>query len=333
MNRIPVPPPSVRALVALTVLLSVLSCSEGREDGPYPGAEPPRSVVRFRAAEALTRAGSGDSAVSSLDLLVFRAADGRLDAASRAEGGDGVSASVSRGVPLRWHLIANIPEGRLSGVSREDGLSGTHLLLSDCTPGALPMHASGTITVTGDGAAVEAALERYVCKVSVNSLELSWPEASGTAPQAALGTVALINAVGSVPVTGIPSAGPLWYNRLEADPDLPDSVRPLLTADGSLPAVMYAMPNPTDNAVDSASEPLWSPRNTRVALGVRIDGILNWYRVTLPAMRGNTHYVIDRLTVLGPGAPGPDYPAERNAVGFEMSIEPWTEGTEEAVFE
>ena len=145
-----------------------------------------------------------------------------------------------------------------------------------------------------------------------------------------------MNAVGSTPWSGTPTAGPLWYNRGEVDPALGPPERDMLVCGfGSrgipdsrpttLDCALYCMPNPTDNGLNSLNSPSWSPRNTRVAIELTVDGESNWYPVDLPAMECNRHYRIDDVTILGPGSQGPDYPVTRSEVTFTVSVAPWGE--------
>ena len=107
---------------------------------------------------------------------------------------------------------------------------------------------------------------------------------------------------------------------------IPDS-RPM-----TLDCALYCMPNPTDNGLNSSNSPSWSPRNTRVAVELKVDGQSNWYPVDLPAMECNRHYVIDGMTINGPGSQGPDYPVTRSGLSFSVSVSPWGEESVGAQF-
>ena len=92
------------------------------------------------------------------------------------------------------------------------------------------------------------------------------------------------------------------------------------------------MPNPTSNSVNSVNAPDWSIRNTRIAVELLIDGVSNWYPVDLVEMACNVHYVINSLTVMGPGSQGPDYPVVREDVNFTLFVMPWSDESVKADF-
>lgn len=314
---------------ALLAGLCLFSCDRAE---PSPAVAQWREQVVFRAGGSASRASAApnESLVSSLDLLVFRAADGKLDAAVRSEGtGGSIQTSVSAGVRLRYYLLANAPAGTAGAYRDErDFLSGL-TLLDHGSPDGLVMRGSGELTVTSGGGIVPVEMERYVSKVSLRSVAVDYAAAA----EVTVSRVVLVNAVGSTPWSGIPTAGELWYNRSGVDGSLPDTVRDMLVTEYGLRAQagtsvtlqgsLYAMPNPTANGVNSSDEPAWSPRNTRVALELLVDGVPNWYPVDLPAMRCNAHYVIERLTVCGPGSDSPDKPVSREDVRFTVTVQPW----------
>ena len=335
---------NIAVVFALVLLLSA-ACSKGKPDGSLlPSGE--RMSVVFDAGSRTTKASvsSHEDNVASLDLLVFRTDDRRIDAYNRVTGTTRITASVTANRPLHWYVVANAPQDVLSAFADEASFLSSVTLLSESTDTTLVMHASGTMTATPSMGTVSVSLLRYASKVSVRSLEVEYLNDFSVAPSVSIGTIALINAVGSVPWSGTATVGTVWYNRLAVDNFLSAGLKDLLVVDDGFPAVtssapvncnavMYAMPNPVNNGIDSSTAPAWSPRNTRIAVELIIDGVPNWYRVTLPAMTGNTHYVVDRLTVVGPGASSPDLPEDRTGVEFDIRIAEWTENTTDISFE
>lgn len=323
-----------RVLVPAALLAAWSSSCSKQDEGPVAAAG--RRVIVFDAGVGGTKAEvtAHERDVETLDLLVFRADDGKLDAYSRTSGTRSISASLTEGKPLRWHVVANAPEGAMAGFASESAFLSSLTTLSDCTWTSLVMHGEGTITVTKATGPVSVNLLRYVSKVSLGSIEMKYLDGFTTFPETRVGRVGLINVVGSAPLSGIAMTGSLWYNRQELDPSLTGKLKDILVADTGLPGItssertevgvsFYCMPNPVNNGVTSREEPSWSPRNTRLAVEVIIDGESNWYGIPMPSMQGNTHYVVDRLTILGPGASGPDYPAERVGVEFDVRIADW----------
>lgn len=330
-------------LMSAAVLLS--SCSKDGSGGKSV-SDGERMTVVFDAGIQTTKAevSAYEDNVETLDLLVFRAEGGKIDAYSRVSGTRRISASVTAGRAMHWYVVANAPASSLSGFSDEETFLSSVTTLSDGTGTTLVMHASGTMTVTPSLGTISVSLRRYASKVSLRSVEVAYLDSFSTAPSVSIGTVALINAVGSVPWSGTATAGDLWYNRLTVDQTLGAALKDLLVVDSGFPAVtssaavncnavMYAMPNPLASGVDSSTAPSWSPRCTRIAVEMIIDGTPNWYHVTIPSMSGNVHYVVDRLTINGPGAPSPDLPAERQGIEFEIRIAEWSESTTDVSFE
>jgi len=323
---------AVLAASALLALSALLSCEKETVEEP---AEPKVgltlvvSVPETRAAVT-----PYESDVTSLDLLVFRG--GVLDSSERVTGTalTSVTAEVPAGVPVHWKVVANAPAGTFSSVVTEAGFDSALTYLTDGTASSLVMGASGSVTVQQGSEAVRASLDRYACKVSVESLEVKWLDELES-PVATLERIVLVNVVGSTPYTGVPATGSLWYNRMGVDADLPAYVRDMTVTDygsrsiGSavtdVTSPLYCMPNPTSNNDNSANAPEWSERCTRVAVEIKVDGVSNWYPISLPSMLCNHHYVIRRLVVKGPGSDGPDKPVTRDDVSFSVDVLPWTE--------
>lgn len=328
-----------RMCVALAAL-SAASC--GRE--PALDGDGGRSTVSFVVGDSRTRASvtPHEAEVMSLDVLVFRSDNGTLDNAARvmATGGQelrSISVKMSKGVPLDWYLVANAPDGTLS-FATEAGFLESRTLLAHSTEVSLLMHGSGHLPDGPATPVVPVQLERYACKVTLKSLTVDWPDAFTSIPAAALGRILLVNVVGSMPWSGTPATGGLWYNRMGMEAGLPPVIKDMTVKDyggmelrqgvaADVESPLYCLPNPTDNEVNSKNAPLWSIRNTRVAVEILVNGVSHWYPVSLPAMRCNHHYVIDSLTVKGPGAIGPDWPVEREDIQFAVTVADWDDTT------
>ena len=324
------------ALVAssMLALFSLPSCEKDVVEEPVPAEEPKAGltlVVSVPETRAAVTPYEGD--VMSLDLLVFR--NGALDASQRVTGTAlrSIGAEVSAGVPVHWKVVANAPAGAFGSVTTESAFESALTYLTDGTASSLVMGASGSVTVTQGAEPVPVTLDRYSCKVTVESLEMKWMDTLDD-PVVTLERIVLVNVVGSTPYTGVPAIGPIWYNALDVDDDLPAYVRDMTVADyGSrritssasfdVTSSLYCMPNPTSNNTNSLNTPTWSERCTRVAVEVKVNGVSNWYPVTLPSMLCNRHYVIRRLVLNGPGSQGPDWPVERDDVSFSVDILPW----------
>lgn len=292
--------------------------------------EPARVSVRFRACVPV-KSGT-ETSVDRLDLLVFRAVDGVIDTYASGIGPGAIEADVTAGYSLNWHLVANAPEGVFSGITREEDFLLQNTLLSYNTVAAPVMHASGNKTFSSGEPTISAGLQRYVSKVSIGKVKVSWLEEFAQAPECILETVALLNARGQICWEGTPSASAtgIWYNRSGIEV-IQDASAPLLVQDpnlvmGTSPVEtgteLYAMPNPSEN----------EQMRTRLVLGLRVDGFLQWYPIILPAMRCNTHYRVENLFITGPGAPEPDGVIDRSSIGFNLEIRPWGSNTSDVEF-
>lgn len=331
------------ALLLGAVSLGLLcSCEKDR------GASDGRTRVAFVVGAPGTRAAvtAHEDDIRSLDVLVFRADDGLLDAHERLvrDGLTGITAEVTAGVPLHWHIVANAPDGVLDGFTDEERLLGSVTFFTDGTTSSLVMHDEGSVTVQAEGnEPVRAVLDRYTCKVTVESLSVRWLDSFTTPPSVTLERIVLVNAVGSTPWSAVPAAGEVWYNKMGVDPSLGAFEKDMLVKEYGSRAVtssaamdvaspLYCMPNPVSNSWNSVNAPSWSPRNTRVAVELKVDGVSNWYPVDLPSMQCNRHYLLRGFTVSGPGSDSPDKPVSRDDVAFTVEILPWGENVLNPVF-
>lgn len=272
-----------------------------------------------------------DSKVERLDLLVFRASDGKLETVASGDGSAPLEVTVTRSREMRWYMIANSPEGRLDhSLNESDFLSNT-ILLED----AFVMHAHGKTTFSENGSIVTAPLTRYICKVGIGSITINWADAL----PARIEAICLMNVQGSAPVSGVASDLALRYNCGIIDIDLGAcltnmlSERPEIMIETSSPVqlgtTLWCMPNPSEG--NSFGLP-WQSRRTRVAICVNAQGQDNWYPIDLPAMEGNRYYLVDDIVIKGPGAGAPDVKPERVNTTFSIRILDWEEEITPAQF-
>ncbi len=299
-----------------------------------PVVEETRISVRFKAGVLVKSLPDDEATIERLDLLVFRSLDGIIDTYASSSGSvlDGIEADVTAGCRLNWYLVANAPEGALSGITREEDFLSGNTLLSHTTASTLVMYGSGSGVFSAGAPPTMVQLRRYACKVSIGTLKVSYLEGMASTPQCVLETVALVNARGQIGWGGTPSDSPagIWYNcsrvdMLEGTPASCLISHPNLslgTAAADIGTVLYTMPNPSQSA-DYASSMPWTPRRTRLVLGLRIDGALQWYPVDLPAMQCNTHYRVENLIITGPGAEQPDGAIDRSSISFNVELRPW----------
>ena len=303
-----------------------------------------KANVRFLASEDAAvkggAVGNDGSDVQRLDLLAFRSSDAMIDSYASSHGST-LAAEVTAGCPLEWFMVANAPEGMFDGIVHKEEFMALRTTLSHSASGTLVMHGEGTGIFGAGGASVPVLLSRYASKVSIGRIAVTWLEDFAVTPGCTLETIALINARGDMPMSGIQSENGLWYNCSSVDSGLPVTVAPCLISSPGLPiggaapvsigTELYAMPNPSTSQDDANVQP-WSPRQTRIAIGLRIDGVLQWYRIDLPAMQGNTHYRIENVYITGPGASVPDLGTDRVNLDFSVALRPWGSETSNVDF-
>lgn len=323
-------------LLAVSVLLS---CSKsGDESVP---AENLTETVTFSIAGAYpvkSEAGGVEVEYSNLAVMVFRV-DGEPEAVASFEAAEKVTVEVRKGFEYRFYVVANAPEALLS--SFESLTEGAFLTmgctLEDYAKGGFVMFGSGMLaTETMGKEPVVVELRRYCSKVFVGEIRVPYVVNLENPPHVTLGRIALINVVGEIPFSANPTSDGIWYNKMRIEGPLPGGVDNLLLRvyggvnpkmEDKVPVfdatcALYAMPNPV--AV-SQIDTEWSPRCTRVAVELLVNGESSWYPVSLPAMKCNKVYVIDPLILVGPGSYSPDIPVGRDAVDFKVNMYDWKE--------
>ena len=310
-----------------------------------PEKAPDRVCVSFETLPPATTKGLSPEAedrVETLDLLVFRADNGLLDAHARTAASYRVSAAVSAGIPLHWHVIANAPGTALESYSDEGAFLSGETFLGESP--SLTMHAGGDgiFTAGEDRFIPDIRLRRYACKISVRDICVNWLAAFAQSPSCTLDRAVLVNVRGSCPWSGIPTdrGTDLWYNPSRVDPQ-EASVQELLSWEGltaipgpdplRLDIPLYALPNPSSG--DGRGGGPWTPRRTRLCLRLTIDGIPNWYSADLPPMDGNWHYVISQLVIDGPGAENPDEAIVRTQISYRLQVQDWEDSWNDLSFE
>lgn len=301
-------------------------------------SEPAAMVeVTFRGVcTPSTRSVSVDeSSVHTLDVLVFRQDGGALECHSRAIG-NAASVSVMSGTAYRWYVAANAPDGSFEGVSDEDRFRTLSWRLPSLSSGTA-MAGSGRGTISG-GCSVSVGLDRLACRVILDTftpdfLSRMYPDAD-----IRLERVFLLNVNGSCLWTVTPDVSDFWYNRMqrtEEGGDVDSFVSAehgiALSGPSAVPLgdVLYCCPNPVEQDCDALTVPQWSPRRTRLIIELSIDGVPNYYPVTLPAMQCNRSYFVASASALGPGFPSPDRcSTDRTSLEFSVSVLPWEDGGE-----
>lgn len=276
----------------------------------------PEDTVRvtFRAGVPESRASSFESAVSSLDVLVFREGGTELEASARSYGST-LSVSVSKDVPLEFVLVANAPALAFNSCANLSQFNAVAMRLAQNRRDSFLMTGSGNFTA-GSDFSLDVSLVRCVSKVSVGRVVTSFVSSLPFATLVTLNRIFLENVVDTRCYGSLSPGG--WCNRMGVDLSISEPVFSFLDKEIgwlvigeetiSANAEFYCFPNVYDNGVTSATSPDWSPRNTRIVLEFMTDGNLEYYPITLPAMSQNVCYSVNEVILNGRGSSNPDIP-------------------------
>ena len=305
-------------LVTAISLPLALSCGADISVPQETGGEERRIALRSPAVTA-----------ASFDLLAFRREDGVLATRESLAEGE-TSFSIIAGRDYNLYLFGNAPDGLLDGILYEGDLADTFLNLEDDEPTRPVMVGNANLTAGFYDSPIAFNLGKYLSKVTLGSVSVKWLDEYDNAPTCTISKIALVNAMGSIPLVGGPYSEGKWYNCGVIEQALPEGVgRKILlsspvivTSSSAIPmnVSFFAMPNPLD---DGSWGLPWSPRRTRLALELTIDGIPNWYPVDLPAMDCGCEYLITELVITGPGATGPDEKIDRSKIELSIEVKPW----------
>lgn len=280
-----------------------------------------RTLVSFLALQRETKSSADESEVNSVDVLVFRRKDGRLDSYGRSPGAQ-VDLSVTKGVALVYYVVANAPEGVFAGIVREsDFLESRTFLCQNSVPG-LVMHGGGdTMLVNDIGTSISVGLDRYVCKVTLDRVDPAFK--SRESGEVRFKGAFLLNVCASETWSGVPETVDDWFNRAAMDPCLEEPVKSLVSAaddravedsEAFCPEYsFYCLPNPAEG----------DERVTCLVLAFAVNGNLIYYPVGIPGMEGNKWYHIRKVTLNGNGSSDPDIPLPSTELSFAIEVDPW----------
>ena len=273
----------------------------------------------------ISRRNNPESAeTDELHLYAFRKDDGCLESVSNGYG-DSISASLISGRKYSLYLLGNFtPEGE-TGSETEFIKRRVRLEEQDVRRPALFSH---PLQYGGKGDNSSFHLKRYLSRISIGEIRCEWLEDISCE----LTMLAIVNAAGSIPLSGIPDDNDICFNRSGVDTDLPPGVKEKLVWEGSrdigsnndMGISLYCFPNSCDT--DCYGAP-WTPRRTRLAIRLSIGGEINWYPLNLPRMECNTNYKIDGIVIKGPGSLEPDMEIDRQSISFDIMIKPWSDET------
>lgn len=271
----------------------------------------------------------GENTVNSIDVLVFRQSDGLMESAIRTESLS-FDILLPKGIVLDCYFVVNAGEDVFADVSCLSDFVGLRCSLEDNAGGLLML---GKVSREFNNAEIiNVSISRLCSKVELGVVSPGFISGVYGIQEAVIDGVFLINVAGDEKFLNDAMCVPqMWFNRQQAEENVcNDFLYKSLDVDIStgsmvnLKQTFYCCPNGTDNAVDSFSEPDWSPRPTRLVIRLRINGTHWYYPITIPAMRPGYAYIVSDVELLGFGYTFPDvYGIERKELLFVVSVEPW----------
>ena len=313
------------SLLSLAALLILSSCGKTETvTTPSPEREDEKIAIVFSLnGECAATAKASSEEVTSLDILIFRASTGQIDSYSRVLGSH-ASVVVPKGRELEYRLVANIAEGKLSGVKTLTEFEGTLTDLRDEEPSHPLMIGRGRGTFLSESTTI-VEMTRLISRVILQKITPTYYE-PGTFT---LRQVYLINAVGQVSFL-LDGAVAHWYNRTSYEAS--NTVSVLSTGNLAISnqmssldinTTLYTYPNSINEDVFSSQEPSFTPRKTRLVIEASHLGETEYFPITLPSVNPNTTYLIKELIITGPGTSHPDTQISREAVNLTIEIKPW----------
>ena len=270
--------------------------------------------------------------ISSLDVIVLR--DDSEDIVSYGHSaGVYVDARVPKKVEVEYWIIANAPADIFSDLNTRSQFTSMVSLLTHNTASTLVMVGHGRQTFE-KSESVEVEVTPAVSKLTLGGFTPSFYGTVYPGAAVSLRRAFLINVCGSIPYTLVPTAGSEWLSKLSLDSSLSTDMKTFLVSEKDinitskdrieLPGTtFYFYPNPVSNDVTSATEPLWSPRSTRLVLELQIGSFTQYYALSLPAMQSGKAYSVDNLNLRGPGSESPDILTDRTIMSFQVSVKPF----------
>lgn len=269
--------------------------------------EEPQETVR-NTLRVSKRLNPGSAGPEELDLYAFRRSDGCLETISSGSG-DSISVNLVKGREYNLYLIGN-GHGIAYGIGDEEEFLQKRIRLEDNDP-ARPLFFSSAISYKCLDEEPLIGLRRYLSRISIKEIRSEWLEDM----PCKVTMIAVVNASGSIPLSGIPDDKDICYNRAGVMDELSGKIRDMLVWEGEIDIRTSSMTGLSLYTLPNSS--------TRLAIRVAHGSEINWYPVELPVMRCNTDYEIDCVVIKGPGSPGPDQEIDRRSVSFDITVKPW----------
>lgn len=223
-------------------------------------------------------------------------------------------------------VYALVNEARIAAPASESSLLGTVSELVDNISDRLVMVGSTAAQVIGD-VSIVIRVKRLVSKIQLGEIAVDFAYGGFTGIH--INSLYLTNVNSSTTLDGTGMAVPEeWFNRMgharsACDGILFEDIGCTLPDKGSHKVThsFYAYPNHT--VEDTHGGGSFSARYTRLV----IDTDLGYYHIDFPDLSPNKAYIINKVTITGPGAGTPEEHVERANCTFKITVKDWETGT------
>lgn len=319
-------------IIAITASLTFLSCSK------VPATPPPvdKATISISIISESTKSDdisttAGEEAITSLEVLVFRADEGPdngiLDTRKNATASEiAANALTLEATPGRRNIyvFANAPG--LNNIANESDLRSYVSSMSDNsrdsfvmigTPGATSSISAGNTTNN-----INVALHRLACRIKVENIRTDFPSDALRNAAFSLKSIYLAN----VPATFTPINGDVSdiFSTIPAP-------TAYMAATNDLTALSYTGRTLSDNPF-SADIYLYSypnsdtVRTTKVVIETEMNGVTYYYPIEITGTRPNTAYTINNVVITRLGSTDPDTPVTISGCSFNVEVQPWQKG-------
>lgn len=266
------------------------------------------------------QASSYEDDVLSVQLFVFDR-QGALEASDYFPSSTG-SLQVTNGSKTIYALVNN---EKIGDPSSENSLLKTVSALQDNALDRLVMVGSVKKDITGDTDVI-VRVNRLVSKIELGEIAADF--AYGQSRSIKINSLYLTNVNSSSTLDGSGTADPSeWYNKMGyarsvCDGILYESIGVTLADKAShrVAHSFYAYPNHTETDTHGGST--FSSRLTRLV----IDTDLGYYHIDFPDLSPNKAYIINKVTIKGPGGDTPEEHVERTNCTFIITVKDWETG-------
>lgn len=307
---------------------------------------------RTKATAAYVESEAYESAVNSVQVLVFSASNGVLDAyESVGATTSGIQVNCLSGNKNVCALV-NGPD--LSACKTYLDFRKKASFLTDnslTTDKGFLMTGIKSCTVTSEGTTCSVAVHRQTARVAVQSITNNVPAAYGdisiqaiwlsntvfnskydiTCSESEISDIVYINKLGRSDEnpqvkehildgqTYLATCPDLTFKKLN------QSVANGATHTPTKPYLLYCMPNSSTNSLTPFST-VFTPQHTAIVVKALVNGTVNYYPVPLNfAVKENTAYTL-ALTITGFGSDDPNVPVQKGNLGVSISVTGWFSG-------